>query len=418
MATRDTETTVAAMSSGAARVLVPLFSTLASSTMLFVLVILIYYVRFRRHGRIMLGNGLPGAFDDAQQAQREEEMYLHTLDDQARQQYFQAKAFQEANPPDSANTDISLSQFMSIQEKGVSAWEFEPDLEATTCFVECRTELAFYDQECSVQTNLPIPKQNDVYYWEAKLYDFPESTIAAIGVATKPYPAFRLPGYNRHSVGYLTDGTKRRNQPFFGKTYGPVCRQGDVIGCGYKPRTGTVFFTRNGKKLEEAATGYRQNIFPSVGANGPCQIHVNFGQAGFVFIEANVKKWGLAPMNGTLAPPPAYGSSEITDSVLLAAGFSAQRSSAEDRHGSTGSLLDSHPDDGSVMPYQSDISLATIAPRHHGFDAGQVVGPSSRTGGPPSYTSEQRRQQSATGAQGPPPPLSPEIQDHSRYERM
>jgi hypothetical protein len=39
----------------------------------------------------MLGNDLPGAFDDAQQAQREEEMYLHTLDERARQQYFQAK---------------------------------------------------------------------------------------------------------------------------------------------------------------------------------------------------------------------------------------------------------------------------------------------------------------------------------------
>jgi hypothetical protein len=26
-----------------------------------------------------------------------------------------------------------------------------------------------------------------------------------------------------------------------------------------------------------------------------------------VFVEANVKKWGLAPVNGTLAPPPAYG---------------------------------------------------------------------------------------------------------------
>jgi hypothetical protein len=28
---------------------------------------------------------------------------------------------------------------------------------------------------------------------------------------------------------------------------------------------------------------------------------------GFVFVEANVKKWGLAPVQGTLAPPPAYG---------------------------------------------------------------------------------------------------------------
>ena len=61
-----------------------------------------------------------------------------------------------------------------------------------------------------------------------------------------------------------------------------------------------------------------QNFFPTVGANGPCTVHVNFGQSGFVFIEANVKKWGLAPMTGSLAPPPPYGSEQ--GSILLEAG--------------------------------------------------------------------------------------------------
>lgn len=60
------------------------------------------------------------------------------------------------------------------------------------------------------------------------------------------------------------------------------------------------------------------NLFPTVGADGPCSVHVNFGQSGFVFIEANVKKWGLAPSSGTLAPPPPYGSER--GSILLAAG--------------------------------------------------------------------------------------------------
>lgn len=39
----------------------------------------------------MLGSGMPGAFDDEQQAIREEAMYLHTLDESARQAYFRAK---------------------------------------------------------------------------------------------------------------------------------------------------------------------------------------------------------------------------------------------------------------------------------------------------------------------------------------
>jgi hypothetical protein len=46
----------------------------------------------------------------------------------------------------------------------------------------------------NVQCNLPLPKINEVYYWEAKLYEKPESTVVAIGLATKPYPSFRLPG--------------------------------------------------------------------------------------------------------------------------------------------------------------------------------------------------------------------------------
>jgi len=44
---------------------------------------------------------------------------------------------------------------------------------------------------------------------------------------------------------------------------------------------------------------------------------------GFVFIEANVKKWGLAPMIGSLAPPPAYGNED--DSILLDSGKAGVR---------------------------------------------------------------------------------------------
>ncbi len=120
-------------------------------------------------------------------------------------------------------------------------------------------------------------------------------------------------------MAYLSNGTRRYNQPFNATPYGPHIVQGDVIGVGYRPRTGTIFFTRNGKRLEDVVHGLKsQNFFPALGANGPCVIHVNFGQAGFVFIEANVKKWGLAPMTGSLAPPPPYGVE--TDTVLLATG--------------------------------------------------------------------------------------------------
>lgn len=201
----------------------------------------------------------------------------------------------------------------------MSAWEFEPELEIANCFVEARTEIEFFDSECSVQSNLPIPKQNEVYYWEAKLYDKPETTLVSIGVATKPYPLFRLPGLHKYSIAYMSTGQRKFQQPFNSTNYGPSFVQGDVVGVGYRPRTGTIFFTRNGKKLEDVCHGMKiHNFFPTVGANGPCNVHVNFGQMGFVFIEANVKKWGLAPMTGSLAPPPPYGSE--AGSILLEGG--------------------------------------------------------------------------------------------------
>jgi len=91
-----------------------------------------------------------------------------------------------------------LSQFLTIQEKGVSAWEFVTidGEQYPSVFVQSRTEISFYNDEADacVQTNLPVPKQNEVYYWEAKMHDKPETTLVSLGMSTKPYPPFRLPG--------------------------------------------------------------------------------------------------------------------------------------------------------------------------------------------------------------------------------
>jgi hypothetical protein len=239
--------------------------------------------------------------------------------------------YQLQYPPNSQPTDITLSQFLSIQEKGVSAWCFEPDYETlSSLLVHARTEITFLPDPASsscVQSNLPLPKLNEVYYWEVKMFDLPESTTVAVGLATKPYPPFRLPGLSRYSIAYHSNGDKSHNYPFTAAPFGPSLKEGDVLGVGYRPRTGTVFFTRNGRKTDDAFIGLsRWNLFPTIGADGPCSVHVNLGQAGFVFIEANVKKWGLAPSVGTLAPPPAYGSER--GSILLDVGGGVRPASA------------------------------------------------------------------------------------------
>ncbi|KAI9741755.1 MAG: Rsp5p-dependent ubiquitination, sorting of cargo proteins at the multivesicular body [Cirrosporium novae-zelandiae] len=359
-------------------VLIGLLSAFGSAALVALIFALIYVLRYTSRGRIFLDRiGRPGEYDDEQALLREEGEALEHMDDLQRAEYLRAKAFVQANPPETMQTDISLSQFLAIQEKGVSAWEFEPELEIANCFVEGRTEIEFFDSECSVQSNLPVPKQNEVYYWEAKIYDKPESSLISIGMTTKPYPLFRLPGMHKCSVAYTSTGHRRYNQPFTPSPYGPAYVQGDVIGVGYRPRTGTIFFTRNGKKLDDVVHGLRaQNFFPTVGANGPCTVHVNFGQMGFVFIEANVKKWGLAPMTGSLAPPPPYGSEQ--GSILLEAG----RDGAQIDHGgylttghsrARGSLVlgTNHPTSPGPLRSPTDISLAQLAHVSSSEDVGE-----------------------------------------------
>ncbi|MCJ1327727.1 Rsp5p-dependent ubiquitination, sorting of cargo proteins at the multivesicular body [Thelotrema lepadinum] len=360
-------------------ILIGMLSASSFAIFIAILIALIYFFRNTTRGRILLDRmGRPGQYDDEQAMLREEAEALETMDDMQRTEYLRAKAFIQANPPESFQTDISLSQFLAIQEKGVSAWEFEPELEIANCFVEARTEIEFYDSECSVQSNLPIPKQNEVYYWEAKIYDKPENSLLSIGVTTKPYPLFRLPGWHKTSLAYTSTGHRRFNQAFTPSSYGPEYYQGDVIGVGYRPRTGTVFFTRNGKKLDDVAHGLKaQNFFPTVGANGPCTVHVNFGQNGFVFIEANVKKWGLAPITGSLAPPPPYGSEQ--GSILLDVGRNeAQQRQAhynsEPRHGRTRSRyapVVGGPTSPGPVRSPTDISLAQLVHVASNEDVGE-----------------------------------------------
>ncbi|KAI8067542.1 concanavalin A-like lectin/glucanase domain-containing protein [Gongronella butleri] len=270
-----------------------------------------------------LHSGADAEFDDWPV---ETEELIAQLPEDARLSYERARVWQDYHPPDSVSTDITPPQYVTIQEKGVSAFEFELDQESHA-FVTGRTEIQFSYGECCVTTNLPLPRNQEVYYWEAKMFEKPDTTTVSVGVVTKPYPGWRLPGWNRYSVGYFSDnGAKYFSSCFNGKTYSLPFNHGDVIGVGYRHRTGTVFFTRNGRKIEDAYTGLRWNLFPAIGANGPCQVHVNLGQRGFVFVEANVKKWGLAPSQGTLAPPPAYGLEN--DTILLAAGASTSTSTA------------------------------------------------------------------------------------------
>ncbi|GBE78271.1 SPRY-domain-containing protein [Sparassis crispa] len=350
-------------------ILLPLLIILSTFLFLLLLFLVCVVILRRRRGIMLRDNDGPidmsreefiqgdGGFEGV------ESRWLEGVTEVESRPYLRAKDYQLHYPPNSMPTDITLSQFLSIQEKGVSAWSFEPDFEAMNAMlVHARTEVTFLpdpSSASSVQSNLPLPKLNEVYYWEVKMFDLPETTNVAVGLATKPYPSFRLPGLSRYSVAYHSSGDKSHNYPFTATPCGSPLKEGDVLGVGFRPRTGTVFFTKNGRKMEDAFIGLNNwNLFPTLGADGPCSVHVNLGQSGFVFIEANVKKWGLAPSQGTLAPPPAYGSER--GSILLAAGGAIIPSGTTSPHSTAEASTRSRRSHRSRRPRSGPVSNAPV----------------------------------------------------------
>ncbi|KAI8638152.1 concanavalin A-like lectin/glucanase domain-containing protein [Parasitella parasitica] len=128
------------------------------------------------------------------------------------------------------------------------------------------------------------------HYFEITVQQASPNVVMAIGLCTKPYPIFRMPGWNKFSVGYHSDdGHKFCDDATGGQSYGPSWSVGETVGCLYAPETGSVTFTLNGMTAGQAFSGLmRHNYFPSVGADGPAQIQVNFGRQPFKF---NVDNW-------------------------------------------------------------------------------------------------------------------------------
>ncbi|PVU85523.1 hypothetical protein BB560_006996 [Smittium megazygosporum] len=230
--------------------------------------------------------------------------------------------FESRYPYGSLNTQLTREQENFIVEKGVDAWEFPFDTELNG-HVQGKTDIVFYGGENLVMSNLPLPSSRNTYYFEVKVTDISPNTNIYAGLATKPYPVWRMVGFNKYSIGYNTSTGYVHNSSVFRRCKLPNrCVVGDILGIGHNPRSGCTWFTFNGRRIPKYFYGFKYSLFPSISADGPCSVSVNFGQRGFVFIEANVKKWGLAPLEGTLKPPPQYGVTE--GSIFLQAGESSR----------------------------------------------------------------------------------------------
>lgn len=289
-----------------------------------ILVLLTIYFSFFSQGSIFLGSNfnIPGEFDDEQARINDEQEFLPKVTDSERENYFAGKLFQEQFPPDARPLGSTLTeeQQQRVVDRGIQAYFFEQPSEwssVPSAVIEDKLDVKFTSHEPqSVILNNPLPlTEHDVVYFEVKLLEIPEGSQVSVGVATKPYPLFRLPGLHRYSIAYDSTGIIRVNQPFYSPQIWSKLIEGDIVGCGFKPRSGTIFFTHNGKKVVEAAHNVKFDMFPIIGSQGPSELDVNLGQLGFVFIEANVKKWAFGSVFGTIGIPPAWN--EVGDDTVL-----------------------------------------------------------------------------------------------------
>jgi hypothetical protein len=106
----------------------------------------------------------------------------------------------------------------------------------------------------------------------------------AVGLATESFHVHsRMPGWDRKSFGYHgDDGGIFHSSGGMLKSYGPKFGPGDTVGCGIDYISKGIFYTLNGKFLGYAFKDIdnsvlQTDLYPVVGLDTNCPIHVNFG---------------------------------------------------------------------------------------------------------------------------------------------
>lgn len=148
-------------------------------------------------------------------------------------------------------------------------------------------------------------------YYEVKVISLVNAdSVVAVGFASRPYPSWRLPGWQRASIGvHSDDGRRFVNDAWGGRDFtSPFCR-GDVIGIGItfeaepipsqpnKVRT-RVFFTRNGKidgrwdMDEERDAQHDEGIdgllgdsdqYAAIGVAGALEVEISFARHDWLY---------------------------------------------------------------------------------------------------------------------------------------
>ncbi|KAF3023515.1 hypothetical protein E8E14_007632 [Neopestalotiopsis sp. 37M] len=123
-------------------------------------------------------------------------------------------------------------------------------------YAGCRdTHIASYPPLYCVSAHSPraTQKKKTIYYEVNILRESRHEVSLALGFVAPPYPAFRLPGWHRGSVGvHGDDGRKYVNDRWGGKDFAPPFQRGQTVGLGMDLAPDgavEIFHTRDGHEI-------------------------------------------------------------------------------------------------------------------------------------------------------------------------
>ncbi|PNH10322.1 Ran-binding proteins 9/10 [Tetrabaena socialis] len=93
----------------------------------------------------------------------------------------------------------------------------------------CNGSGYFHRQAASLRTDLPVPPDCPLYFFEARVLDGGEDGSIGIGFSAPSVPLNRLPGWDAASYGYHGDDGNRFSANGRGSRYGPKYGAGDVV---------------------------------------------------------------------------------------------------------------------------------------------------------------------------------------------
>jgi Ran-binding protein 9/10 len=146
----------------------------------------------------------------------------------------------------------------------------------------------------AIRSNIPVPPQVGIYYFEVKVVNRGRDGFIAVGYAIKSASLGRLTGWEPGTIGYHADDGNLYRGAGTGTSFGPSYTTNDIVGCGINFVEKSFFFTKNGVLIGEIGNlkdKFHLPFFPSVGCRTVGEVlSINFeGQFQFN-IESFIKK--------------------------------------------------------------------------------------------------------------------------------